>query len=304
MFKEGKANTRLWVPRHSQVVAPSSVYRYAKPVRGLPKAALRPQIHHWTSRGLYAAWIGHSTVLLQIDGYTILTDPIFSLKAGIHLGPMALGVRRLVRPAVSLKDLPHIDLILLSHAHMDHFDLPTLRRLCHAGTEVITARGTSDLLCIRKYKRVTEIGWGETALAGPVSVRAIQVRHWGRRLLHDDFRGYNGYLIHAGRYRILFAGDTAFTDSFRRNRPPQGVHLALMPIGAYNPWIGAHCNPEQAWQMGEHAGADFVLPIHHQTFALGREPRKEPIERLLAAAGARETSLALRELGGEFRLSI
>ena len=265
---------------------------------------MRPGLSEWGSRGLHAAWIGHSTVLLRIDGFTIVTDPIFSLKAGIHMGPMALGVRRLVRPAVALKDLPHIDLVLLSHAHMDHFDMPSLRRLRNKATEVITARGTSDLLRVPRYKRVTEVGWGESAQAGPVRVKAIEVRHWGRRMLNDNWRGWNGYVVEAGRYRVLFAGDTAHTDSFRKNRHAQGVHLALMPIGAYNPWIGAHCNPEQAWQMGEHAGADFVLPIHHQTFALGREPRREPIERLMAAAGRRESSVALRELGGEFRLVI
>lgn len=282
----------------------ANAYKFAKPAWRIASARLRPGVEDWSDHGLHAAWLGHSTVLLRIDGFTILTDPIFSLKAGVHLGPVSLGVRRLIRPPLAIKDLPPIDLVLLSHAHMDHFDLPSLRALRNSRTEVITASGTSDLLRSHRYKRVRELGWNESARAGAAMVQAVEVRHWGTRRLHDTWRGYNGYLISAGRYRILFAGDTALTDSFRENRLPGGVHLALMPIGAYNPWIGAHCNPEQAWTMGEHAGAEFILPIHHQTFALGREPRLEPLERLLTAAGHRESSVALREVGQEFHLAV
>src|SRR5579863_8763548 len=113
----------------------------------------------WGDEGLYAAWIGHSTVLLKMDGTTVLTDPVFSRRIGINLGIATLGMKRLVRPAFPLRDLPKIDLILLSHAHFDHFDLPSLRRLANRGTQVITASGTADLLRRKRYAGVTELAW-------------------------------------------------------------------------------------------------------------------------------------------------
>jgi L-ascorbate metabolism protein UlaG (beta-lactamase superfamily) len=135
-----------------------------------------------------------------------------------------------------------------------------------------------------------------------VNVRALQVKHWGARTRTDVHRGYNGYLIEAGRYRIIFGGDTAYTDLFRQVRTSKAVDLAIMPIGAYNPWIHAHCNPEQALAMANHAGAEFVLPVHHRTFQLSNEPYEEPIERLLLASGSAEERIAVREIGEEFHL--
>jgi L-ascorbate metabolism protein UlaG (beta-lactamase superfamily) len=106
----------------------------------------------------------------------------------------------------------------------------------------------------------------ETARLRPATIRAIQVNHWGARIRYDVHRSYSGYLIEAGRYRVLFAGDTAYTDSFRSVRSSNSVDLAIMPIGAYDPWIRGHCNPEQALAMANDAGAEFILPVHHRTF--------------------------------------
>src|SRR5205823_2389462 len=135
--------------------------------------------------------------------------------------------------------------VLLSHAHMDHFDLPSLRALENRGTSVVTARSTSDLLRVRRYARVKEVGWREETRIGPALIRGLQVNHWGARMRTDTYRGYNGYLISTDRYRVLFAGDTADTDRFREVRTSKPVDLAIVPIGAYNPWIHVHCNPEQ-----------------------------------------------------------
>jgi L-ascorbate metabolism protein UlaG (beta-lactamase superfamily) len=132
-------------------------------------------------------------------------------------------------------------------------------------------------------------------------VRGVEVNHWGARMRTDRYRGYNGYLIEAGRRRVLFAGDTAATTAFRKLRTSRPIDLAIMPIGAYNPWVHYHCTPEQAWHMANDAGADFVLPIHHQTFSLGREPLLEPIERLYRSAGREPERIALRRIGQEFR---
>ena len=273
---------------------------FKRPVLAAP---YRPGFQHWTEAGLHAAWIGHSTVVIRVGGFTIVTDPVFSNRVGINLGPVTLGVKRLVAPAAKLREIPRPDLILLSHAHMDHFDLPSLRALQSKQTTVITAANTTDLLHAGRYRDVRELRWNESARVGPVTVRAFEVKHWGARMHSDTQRGYNGYVVEAGRHRLLFGGDTAWTDTFRPLRALGPIDLAILPIGAYDPWIRVHCNPEQAMQMANDAGAQFVLPVHHQTFELSREPIHEPIERLLAAAGADAERISIREIGREFHLS-
>lgn len=136
-----------------------------------------PHLAAWSGEGVHAAWIGHSTVLIRVDGFTILTDPVFSTRVGIKLGPLTLGIKRLVDPAVHLRELPVPNLILLSHAHMDHLDRPSLRKLENRGTTVITAAGTSDLLRVKRYQAVHELRWDESRQVGPAQVRAFEVKH-------------------------------------------------------------------------------------------------------------------------------
>ncbi len=264
--------------------------------RVLP-APHRPDFTRWTGQGLRAAWIGHSTVFLNLGGFTVLTDPVFSTRIGINVGPVTLGLKRLVEPATPLVTVPQPDLILLSHAHMDHFDIPSLRALENRGVTVVTASKTSDLLRTRRYSEVHELGWNQSVQVGPATVRAFEVNHWGARMQSDTYRGYNGYIIEANGYRVLFGGDTAYTQSFRQLRSSRPYDLAMMPIGAYDPWIRMHCNPEQAVAMANDAGADAILPLHHQTFSLSSEPLAEPISRLIDAAGER---VIVREIGQEF----
>ncbi len=220
----------------------------------------------------------------------------------MNFGPLTIGLKRLVGAALGPGDVPRPDLVLLSHAHMDHFDKPSLRKLESPKTRVVTATKTSDLLRAGNYRDVIELGWNETARvgeSGEVSIRAFEVKHWGARVQRDTYRGYNGYLIETPRYHVIFAGDTALTDSFRQLRSSRGIDLAIMPIGAYNPWIRVHCTPEQAVRMANDAGADCILPVHHQTFQLSQEPRLEPIERIGAALAGSPERLALREIGQE-----
>jgi L-ascorbate metabolism protein UlaG (beta-lactamase superfamily) len=284
--------------------APTFWKQYRREVKRpilVPPAVPHPR--EWPDQGLFAAWLGHSTVLIKMDGFTILTDPVFSDRAGIHFGLFTLGIKRLVAPALMIRDLPKIDMVLLSHAHMDHTDLPSLRRLENRRTAVVNAVRNSDLLRVPRWRTVKELAWGRTERIGPASVRAFEVNHWGARMRTDSYRGYNGYLIESGPYRVLFAGDTAATTAFRDLRTSRPIHLGIMPIGAYNPWVRFHCTPEQAWQMAEDAGVEYVLPVHHQTFALGREPLLEPIERLHRVAGSRPDRISLQRVGEEFRLA-
>jgi len=178
-----------------------------------------------------------------------------------------------------------------------------LRRLSNRRTTVITAARTADLLRRCRYAGVRELGWGHSTRLGPLGFRAFQVNHWGARMRSDSYRGFNGYTIEAGRYRVLFGGDTAITPAFRSLRTSRPFDLAIMPVGAYNPWIHYHCTPEQAWQMAGDAGFEHFLPVHHQTFRLSREPYTEPIERVYAAAGRNTDRIAASAIGQDFHLA-
>ncbi|HEY7091326.1 MAG TPA: MBL fold metallo-hydrolase [Tepidisphaeraceae bacterium] len=258
-----------------------------------PAAPGTPDLSRWNEQELAAAWIGHATVLLRVGDLTILTDPVMSNRIGVGLGLMTGGPRRFVAPALSIRKLPPIDLILVSHAHFDHLDRPTLMRL-PKHVPVITASRTSDLIRDLGFETVTELRWGESIDVSSIVVTAQQVQHWGARTFYDRYRGFNAYLIEAGRRRILYGGDTAYHELFRSIG---NVDLAIFGISAYNPYIQAHATPEQAWQMADHVRADFVLPMHHSTFRLSYEPMQEPMERMLAAAGNDEKRIIIRQVG-------
>ena len=288
--------------------------------RVLP-APHKPDPKSWRDQQVTAAWLGHSTVLINFYGVNILTDPILGARAGLPIGPLTVGPKRYVAAALRFDELPPIDLILLSHAHMDHFDLATLRRFDRRPL-VVTASDTDDLFrCTRLAGHVTELAWGEktrlkfsrnpAALAtdyGEIEVEAFEVRHWGARMRADDHRGYSGYILRRHGVALLYGGDTSFTTTFRRLRGQGGTFrdgmfdLAIMPIGAYDPWINSHCTPEQALEMADMAGSRFILPVHHQTFKLSSEPMGEPIHRLERALSHRPARLGWRTVGETFRL--
>jgi L-ascorbate metabolism protein UlaG (beta-lactamase superfamily) len=262
------------------------------------RAPYVPDLSNWEKHDLAATWIGHATVLLRLGGMTILTDPVFSTRVGIGMGLMTIGPRRLVAPSISINKLPKLDLILISHAHFDHLDRPSLIRLPRK-TPVITAHRTHDLVHDLGFKNVTELQWGESLRLGDVNVTARQVSHWGARTFYDHHRGFNAYLLESSEHRVLYGGDTAYHERFR-DLPTdggKGVDLAILGIGAYDPYIAAHATPEQAWQMADHCMADHVLPMHHSTFKLSHEPTDEPLERLIEAAGRLVDRIVASKMG-------
>jgi L-ascorbate metabolism protein UlaG (beta-lactamase superfamily) len=273
--------------------------------RGIKPAPLKPNPAEWSGGSLTAAWLGHATVLINFHGVNILTDPVFSARVGLRVPPFTLGPKRYVEPALKIGELPRIDLILLTHAHMDHFDIPSLKRL-HGDAIAVTAKSTRDLLAGIRFKQVIELDWDESAEitipdVGMVIVTAFEVRHWGARMQHDTHRGYNGYTVERRGRRICITGDSAFTSlAHIRNGVP--IDLMLAPIGAYEPWIASHCTPKQAVEMANEAGARYIMPIHHQTFKLSFEPMSEPIERFQKALAAQPERIALANIGGTFVL--
>jgi L-ascorbate metabolism protein UlaG (beta-lactamase superfamily) len=273
--------------------------------RPIVPAFAKPKPATWSDAQVTLAWLGHATVLINFFGIKILTDPALFPRIGIRLLGFTIGPKRLTAPALQFHELPNIDLIILSHAHFDHLDLRTLRCFSET-TSVITARSTADLLRRTHIRKIAELDWGErkskTTAAGEVNVSAFRVNHWGARKQRDNYRSYNGYLLERNGRRIIFTGDTAMTDSFAELRRYGEINVAIMPIGAYNPWIRAHCSPEQAVDMANAAGARFIMPVHHQTFRLSFEPLREPIERFQSALSNTPERIALREIGETFVL--
>lgn len=279
--------------------------------RAVRPAPHQPQPALWPAEKLTAAWLGHATVLVNFFGVRILTDPVLFARCGLRLGPLTLGPKRYVASALPPAALPPIDLVLLTHAHLDHLDLRSLHALPR-DTVVVTAGRTADVFRGVGFREVIELDWDETraiqTARGGVTISAFKLQHWGARMQHDDFRRYNAYVLERQGRRLCHMGDTARTDArVLSSRGP--VDLLCAPIGAYHPWIHAHCTPEEAAVMAAEAGARYVMPIHHQTFKLSWEPMAEPIARFRAALDKQADledrklpRLALTEIGETFVL--
>jgi len=268
--------------------------------REVQKAPHRPVPSSWNDNAITLAWLGHATVLINFYGVRILTDPVLFPRIGLDVGLTSIGPLRLIECALGPGELPDIDVVLVSHAHFDHLDIPSLGSL--RGTPVaIMAAGTSDLLPARHYSAVHELAWGQVRRVmtrhGELVVRAIEVKHWGARIRRDTWRGYGGFVLEREGRKLLVGGDTAITAAFRTHRALGPFEAAVMPIGAYDPWIWNHCTPEQAVQMADAAGARLFVPVHHQSFELSREPFMEPIERAQEALIKESDRLAIRQIG-------
>lgn len=259
-------------------------------------APIRPMPGQWNAGELTIAYLGHAQVLIDFAGTWILTDPAFFERIGITIGPVTLGPKRLVASALAPEDLPPLDAILVSHAHLDSLDLPSLRRLTSTPLLVVPAR-TKDVVEGLGFPRVVELGWGERVEAGGVVIEAVEVNHWGKRWPWERWRGYNGYVLGRGEMRVLFASDTAYSETVGAIGRARGVSVAIVGNGAYDPWIANHADPEQVWRMFEESGARHLIPIHWDTFRLGREPLGDAMRRLLAAAGPDADRVVVRHIG-------
>lgn len=271
--------------------------------RSIRPAPQKPTPESWSDNQITISWLGHATTLINFYGINILTDPALGNRVGVSVGVGTAGPKRFVAPALRIAELPRIDVVLLSHAHMDHMDLPTLRRLGRE-TFTVTAKETQDVLQSTRLRRVTELGWNEHATfrspQGELEIEAVEVEHWGQRWPSEMERGYNGYILRREGRTLLFGGDTANTPLFAELRSRGPFAAAIMPIGAYDPWVWNHCTPEQAVKMCNAARASYIVPMHHQTFKLSEEPINEPIERLSAALAREPERLALRNIGERF----
>ena len=231
-------------------------------------------------------FLGHSSFLLRMGGRNVLVDPVFATRLVV--------LRRQRRPGVRIKDLPAIDAVLITHAHMDHLNKPTLRRIARATLRltgkspvIVVPRGVADLVHRLGFDRVIELDWWQKTEIDGLTVTATPAKHWGARIFRDTHRGFGVYVVDDGSGKSVYhSGDTAWFDGFaeigRRLQP----RVALLPIGAYFPdsYRHVHTSPEEAVRGFVALGAATMIPMHFGTFRLGREPMEEPPIRLLAEA--------------------
>ena len=247
---------------------------------------------------LGVTFIGHSSFLLQLHGRKALVDPVFSKRL--------IVLRRQRRAGVLVKDLPPIDLVLLTHAHMDHLDMASLRRVVRAtrrlsgrAPEVIVPRGVQDLVARIGFSKVHQLAWWEQTEVQGLTVTMTPCKHWGARMFRDTHRGYGGYVVQGGGESVYHSGDTAYFDGFHEIGARLKPQLALLPIGAYFPdaYRSVHTSPEEALRGFIELGARLMVPMHFGTFRLGREPMDEPVQRLQTEAARLGVTDRIKVLG-------
>ncbi|MES2986924.1 MAG: MBL fold metallo-hydrolase [Pseudomonadota bacterium] len=269
-------------------------WRTSVPDNPWPNAvAVTPVVPDAHIDGLRVTMIGHATLLIQIAGLNLLTDPVWSDRAS----PLAFaGPRRIAAPGVRMEDLPPIHAILLSHNHYDHLDVATLKALHERHTPLIVTPLGNDAI-IRRHipdARIAVGDWGDRFEIGrDAEAHIVPATHWSSRGISDRRKAlWCGFMVRAGGKLIYFAGDTGYGTGniFRAMRERFGpTDLALIPIGAYDPrWFMAaqHTDPEEAIQIMRDLDARAAIGIHWGIFKLTDEPRDEPVERLAAGLAA------------------
>lgn len=235
-------------------------------------------------------FVGHATFLIQTPAGNLLTDPMYSARAGPF---NVAGPRRVREPAVRFDDLPPISAVLLSHNHYDHCDRRTLRRLAERFDPLVVAPlGNGRIVRSAGIRRVEELDWWQASVLAPLPVVLTPAHHFSARTPFDRNRAlWGGFVVGAAGRRIYFAGDTAYSRVFGEVRERFGpIDLALLPIGAYEPrWFMAavHMNPEEAVRAHLDLGAARSIGMHFGTFQLTAESIDEPVPALDEARRAK-----------------
>jgi L-ascorbate metabolism protein UlaG (beta-lactamase superfamily) len=271
-----------------------------RPATDIPLITPEPRAFEAPAGRIAVSWLGHSTALLEIDGYRVLTDPVWSERCSPS---DVLGPGRMHPPPVPLDALPALDAIVVSHDHYDHLDIDTIIALARTQwAPFVVPLGVGAHL--REWgipdERIIELDWNERAQIDELTLICTPARHFSGRFLNRNVTLWASWTIIGPAHRAYFGGDTGYTKSFAEIGQEHGpFDVTLMPVGAYNTvWPDIHMNPEDAVQAHVDVNGGLLVPIHWCTFRLAPHPWAEPIERLLAAAGAANVAVAVPKPGG------
>ena len=259
------------------------------PRAALPLSDPRPAWARAPQTGLRLTWLGHSTVLLELDGARVLTDPVFGERAS----PLSFaGPRRFHPVPVALSELPPLDLVVLSHDHYDHLCRDTMAALARMSVPIVTALGVGARLEALGIdaRRITELDWHESTQVGPLRVTAAPSQHFSGRAVGDrNHTLWASWVLEGLRHKVYFSGDTGLTDEFRSIGERYGpFDLVMLEVGAWNEaWGDIHLGPKNALRAFDMLGGGALLPVHWGTFNLALHAWDEPAETLLAEAGGR-----------------
>lgn len=225
-------------------------------------------------------WIGHASFLIQTHELNILVDP--------NWAKWLKGIKRIKDPGCLLDDLPLVDLVLVTHAHFDHLDRRTLRKVA-ADQPIVVPFEVGNLVHDLGFHTVHELHYWESFQHKDAKITLTPCRHWGARVLHDTHRGFGGFLIEVAGRTIFHCGDTAYFEGFREIGKRHQIDVALLPIGAYDPPSQSkdvHMSPEEAVQAFCELRAGAMVPMHYGSFRLSFEPLDEPLARMAVHAEA------------------
>ncbi|MEZ0228000.1 MAG: MBL fold metallo-hydrolase [Planctomycetota bacterium] len=250
--------------------------------------------------GASLTWIGHATFVLRLAGKLVATDPIWSMRVG--------GVvKRKAPPGVPLEAVPPLDVVLVTHDHMDHMDFPTLRRLARPGVLAVTPLGNGPRLRGCGFERVVELDWWQAHREGDLDITLVPARHWSMRAPRTRNETlWGGFVLRGPEGCVYHSGDTAFFDGFREIGERFAIDWALLPIGGYKPrWFfePQHVDPDEALRAFEMLKAKTFVAMHWGTFRLTDEPLGEPAERLRKAWTRDPSDLWLLDVGESRALS-
>jgi L-ascorbate metabolism protein UlaG (beta-lactamase superfamily) len=257
------------------------------------------------SPGLRAWWLGHASVLLEIDGLRILADPMLSQRAS----PVQFaGPARLHPAPLALQDLKNIDAVVISHDHFDHLDMDTIRALARGGAQFYAGLGIGAHL--ERWDvppaQIHELDWWEHAQVGGVTLHCTPARHYSGRKGMDNSTLWVSWMLKGPRHSAYVSGDTGYAGHFREVRERIGApELALIKIGAYNvTWLDIHMDPESAVQAHRDLGATALLPVHWATFNLAYHAWEEPMVRSVAAARAQGVQIVTPRPGEKWEWGV
>ena len=224
-------------------------------------------------------WIGHASFLIQTHEINVLIDPNWSKWLKV--------IKRLKKPGFEIHHLPEIDIVLVTHAHFDHLDRRTLRKVA-SDQPIVVPIGVGNLVHDLGFHIVHELDYWQTVKLDSLAISLTPCYHWGARFLADLYRGFGGFLIEVNGRTIFHCGDSAYFPGFKEIGDRYDIEIALLPIGAYDAPTGreVHMNPEEAVKAFTELRAKTLVPMHYGTFRLGFEPLDEPPERLLTCARA------------------